>query len=319
MSSWAMKPGQTLAQAKQQANQSSAYNYGQAQPKQDSYATSSPYQKNPAGDFAAYSPQGTSPFGQAPKMPTSATDGNWANYASPQRPPAFQASYGSPFGGQSQQPNFAQRDAFIQSLNNQATPYMTGQQRGPVQYDMNAAMGSANQMLDGGFQNPFNFGQTLAQQSFPSQYQPAPANAIRARGPGDPPERPAAQSPYSRELERMLAQGSISTMTAGRANSPSEQMIADALNRGLRNSGELTRARDAMQSRPAPTRFNPNASQMVAGMVQSTGNTGYGAGSGQGGPNPGAIGYTDQRFQLPKTLGRKRGLGTSSGRSPVYI
>jgi len=313
-----------------------AWKAGSAQPKQDSFSTSTPYQKNPSGDFAAYSPssnttrtqaskQGSSPFGQAPQMPASQMDGNWANYASPQRPSPFQATYGSPMGGQSDQPNFAQRDAFIQNINNQMTPYMTGQASGPPQFNFNQAWSNAGQMVNDGWQNPFT---AVSQQSFPSQYQAAPPSTpsgIRARGPGDPPEASPGQarpSRYQQELERMKAQGSMSTMTAGRANSANEQALADALNRSPSVQSDLARSREHMQRpRPtqAPARFQPNASQMVAGMVQSTGATGYGAGSGQGGPNPGAIGYTQQRFQLPQTLGRKRGLGTSSGRSPVYI
>jgi hypothetical protein len=309
-----------------------AWKAGSAQPQQDSFATSTPYQKNPAGDFAAYSPssnttrtqtyrQGSSPFAQAPQMPASQMDGNWANYASPQRPSPFQATYGSPMGGQYAQPNSPQRDAFIQNINNQMAPYMTGQASGAPQFNFNQAWSQASQMVNDGWQNPFA---AVSQQSFPSQYQAAPPSTpsgIRARGPGDPPEvSPGRPSRYQQELERMKAQGSMSTMTAGRANSANEQALADALNRSPSVQSDLARSREYMQ-RPtqAPARFQPNASQMVAGMVQSTGETGYGAGSGQGGPNPGAIGYTQQRFQLPQTLGRKRGLGTSSGRSPVYI
>jgi hypothetical protein len=322
-----------------------AWKSGSAQPQQDSFATSTPYQKNPAGDFAAYSPssnttrtqtyrQGSSPFAQAPQMPSGQPDGNWANYASPQRPSPFQATYGSPMGGQYEQPNFAQRDAFIQNINNQMAPYMTGQASGPPQFNFNQAWSNAGQMVNDGWQNPFT---AVSQQSFPSQYQapasppvlraapPSTPSGIRARGPGDPPEVSPGQaqpSRYQQELERMKAQGSMSTMTAGRANSANEQALADALNRSPSVQSDLARSREYMQRpRPtqAPARFQPNASQMVAGMVQSTGATGYGAGSGQGGPNPGAIGYTQQRFQLPRTLGRKRGLGTSSGRSPIYI
>ena len=54
------------------------------------------------------------------------------------------------------------------------------------------------------------------------------------------------------------------------------------------------------QSPPRPSQ----RSQMVGGMVQSTGATGNGFGSGQGGPNPGAIGYMNPRseFQAPQPL-----------------
>jgi len=457
-----------------------AWKAGSAQPQQDSFATSTPYQKNPAGDFAAYSPssnttltqtyrQGSSPFAQAPQMPAGQQDGNWANYASPQRPSPFQATYGSPVGGQYEQPSFAQRDAFIQNINNQMAPYMAGQASGPPQFNFNQAWSNAGQMVNDGWQNPFT---AVSQQSFPSQYQglsmapvqgfpdppqesqenfqpprqanqaarpyqqagysspegkavnslfrstpgnfnrtdgrmvrsgvesaasaigfwglegkqksemlalgqiedfkqqytktargvntlaargklsraeadeqlraakrkldllsareweradrsgqqPSTPSGIRARGPGDPPDIAAPRTRYQREMDIINNQQGGRPMTAGRATSEAEQRIAEAIKRSPSVQSDLARSRESMQ-RPTqtPTRFQPNASQMVAGMVQSTGATGYGAGSGQGGPNPGAIGYTQPRFQLPRTLGRKRGLGTSSGRSPVYI
>jgi hypothetical protein len=243
MATWAPRRGQTTQQAQNDASNSPVYRQstgfatGQAQSQQSPYSGSTPYQKNPAGDFAAYSPssnttltqtyrQGSSPFGQAPQMPAGQQDGNWANYASPQRPSPFQATYGSPVGGQYEQPNFAQRDAFIQNINNQMAPYMTGQASGPPQFNFNQAWSNAGQMVNDGWQNPFT---AVSQQSFPSQYQaPAPPvllaappstpPGIRARGPGDPPEVSPGQaqpSRYRQELERMKAQGSMSTMTAG--------------------------------------------------------------------------------------------------------
>ena len=189
---------------------------GQAQSQQSPYTSSTPYQKNPAGDFAAYSPQqntqqfgnttlnqsyspGTSPYGQAPQMPTSPTDGNLANYATPERP-TFQARYGQPDGSFSDSPNYNQRDAFIQALNNQQTPYMTGQARGMPQYDIGSAFNQASQMVQQGFQNPFapNLAaqpqqpplQNLAAQAFPSQYQgltmaPQPRQAPQQGGLAD--------------------------------------------------------------------------------------------------------------------------------------
>jgi hypothetical protein len=331
MSTWARKPGQTPGQAQADAKQSSAYNYtpnrqpGQAQPQASPYSTATPYGQS-AVNMQSYA--GTSPYGQAPQAPTSRTDGNWANYASNQRPAPFTASYGNPFGGRAAQPDFSQRDAFIQSLNNQATPYMAGQQRGPIQYDVNAAMNSAQGMLQGGFQNPFV--QTLAQQSFPPQYQalmlPQSANPSQPswvdvpgygfdqqgnQVPGGASRTPpgATRSPYDQEIERMKDQGRY-----GRTLPITEQAIADAVNRSPANRADLERARESMQ-RPRPTqRFNPNASQMVAGMVQSTGATGYGAGLPGG-----AVGYTDQRFQLPNAAGRRRGLVPPTGRAPVYV
>jgi hypothetical protein len=488
MATWAPNRGQTTQQAQAAANNSPVYRQsmgfatGQAQSQQSPYSGSTPYQKNPAGDFSAYSPssnttrtqtyrQGSSPFAQSPQMPAGQQDGNWANYASPQRPSPFQATYGSPMGGQYEQPNFAQRDAFIQNINNQMAPYMTGQASGAPQFNFNQAWSNAGQMVNDGWQNPFA---AVSQQSFPSQYQglsmagpgvqgfpdppqesqenfqpprqanqaarpyqqagysspegkavnslfrstpgnfnrtdgrmvrsgvesaasaigfwglegkqksemlalgqiedfkqqytktargvnalaargnlsraeadeqlraakrkldllsareweradrsgqqPSTPSGIRARGPGDPPDIAAPRTRYQREMDIINNQQGGRPMTAGRATSEAEQRIADAIKRSPSVQSDLARSRESMQ-RPTqtPARFQPNASQMVAGMVQPTGATGYGAGSGQGGPNPGAIGYTQQRFQLPRALGRKRGLGTSSGRSPVYI
>ena len=163
---------------------------GQAQSQQSPYTSSTPYQKNPAGDFAAYSPQqntqqfgnttlnqsyspGTSPYGQAPQMPTSPTDGNWANYATQNRPAPFTARYGQPDGSFSDSPNYNQRDAFIQALNNQQTPYMTGQARGMPQYDIGSAFNQASQMVPQGFQNPFAPGS------------PSPAGQSQNGSPGD--------------------------------------------------------------------------------------------------------------------------------------
>lgn len=601
-------PGQTGFQA------------GQAQSQQSPYASSTPYKKNPAGDFAAYSPQqntqkfgsttlnqsyspGSSPYGQAPQMPTGPTDGNWANYATQNRPAPFTARYGQPDGSFSDSPNYNQRDAFIQALNNQQTPYMTGQRSGPPQYDVGAAWNQAGQMVQQGFQNPFapNLAaqaqpqhpplQSIAAQAFPSQYQgltmapPAPvtpsldkragqvsaskldstrarqadvrlvheafrgedgrvdhkayadfmksvhpnerqslarlsgdarskayanlaerakkwrpepamedlissedqatiaeyarldpknhldsrkaqvatqrnamfgdfelartrlelarnpgarggvpasseidrakkrlagrpealavlddaaakgvltrqglaaavdvllyerpqpfmtdsgrawralgfphqklddpaafarsqpgyrpsqfeagpsqrpgaiaqaapqasqpaqpqAAGLRARGPGDPPERAAPRTRYQQEIDRMKAQGAYGP---ARQLSANEQQLANALNRSDSVQADRLRARDAMYAErgrnagQTPLRFQPGASQMVGGMMQSTGATGYGFGSGQGGPNPGAIGYYNRNgSQPPQTLGRKRGMGTSN-RSPIYI
>ena len=400
---------------------------GQAQSQQSPYTSSTPYQKNPSGDFAAYSPQqntqqfgnttlnqsyspGTSPYGQAPQMPTSPTDGNWANYATQNRPAPFTARYGQPDGSFSDSPNYNQRDAFIQALNNQQTPYMTGQARGMPQYDIGSAFNQASQMVPQGFQNPFapgspspagqsqngspgdgiqNYGGSasdprwshnggqwaspgftqrdyqaqprqypvgpdglafegalpnLAAQAFPSQYQGltmapqqsprqapqqggladiqrrlsnattqeqlleinrdgrammqrparsavAPSSGIRARGPGDPPERAAPRTRYQQEIDRMKAQGAY-----GPANPISEQerRMRTASPESMaqaRREMEMSVARRRADDGQMPLRFQPGASQMVGGMVQSTGATGYGFGSGQGGGSPGAIGF----------------------------
>ena len=159
---------------------------GKAQPKTSPYSSSTTYSQQSSSPFQAYnrstnygdgtkltetySGGNTSPYGQAPKMPTSSTDGNWANYASDQRPANFTAQYGNMEGGYSSSPNTATRDAFIQSLNDQMTPYMSGQQKGPINFSPEKAWESAGKMVDQGWRNPFA---AVSQQSFPSAYAPA--------------------------------------------------------------------------------------------------------------------------------------------------
>jgi hypothetical protein len=97
---------------------------GQAQSQQSPYATSTPY--------AAYNP-------------------NIANNPQAPRPPEFQASYGQPDGSFGSQPNFGQRDAFIQNLNQQA-----GMQTGGMpQFNFGQAWNQAGNMVQQGWQNPF--------------------------------------------------------------------------------------------------------------------------------------------------------------------
>ena len=294
MATWAKQPGQTLDQAKAQSQKSTAFNYrpGQAQSAQSPFATSTPYQKNPAGDFAAYSPnttvtqtsrQGSSPFSQAPQMPTSQTDGNWANYATSQRPSPFQATYGSPMGGQYDQPNFAQRDAFIQQINNQMTPYMTGQATGVPQFNFNQAWSQAGQMVNDGWQNPFT---AVSQQSFPSQYQTQQPSALRAAPPSNtPPARPAPPPPTPgvRRSPELEAGG-------GKSWTPVPGYGFD------RNGNQVPVGKGGIYPSPPATggaSRQPIRSQSVAGMQQSSRGKQWGLGSGQGGPNPGAVGYYD--------------------------
>lgn len=266
---------------------------GQAQSQQSPYATSTPYQKNPAGDFAAYSPnttvtqtpeQGSSPFSQAPQMPTSQTDGNWANYASPQRPSPFQATYGSPMGGQYEQPNFAQRDAFIQNINNQMTPYMTGQASGAPQFNFSQAWSQAGQMVNDGWQNPFT---AVSQQSFPSQYQaPQPASVTLA-------PQQSGQTPAAREQSPSAGQPQYSpglAATGGQSWTPIPGYGFD------KNGNQVPIGKGGIYQAPpaqASVSQRPARSQSVAGMQQSSGGARWGLGSGQGGPNPGAVGYYD--------------------------
>ena len=224
---------------------------GRAQSQQSPYTSSTPYQKNPAGDFAAYSPQqntqqfgnttlnqsyspGTSPYGQAPQMPTSPTDGNLANYATQNRPAPFTARYGQPDGSFSDSPNYNQRDAFIQALNNQQTPYMTGQARGMPQYDIGSAFNQASQMVQQGFQNPFapNLAaqpqqpplQNLAAQAFPSQYQ----GLTMAPQPRQAPQQ--AESPYSGGLIKNAGSDRLGSWMSSR-RAENKRLAADAFQR----------------------------------------------------------------------------------------
>jgi len=255
---------------------------GQAQPTQSPYAGSTPYQKNPAGDFAAYAPQqntqkfgnttlnqsyspGSSPYGQAPQKPTSPTDGNWANYQSQDRPAPFTARYGQPDGSYSSTPNYNQRDAFIQALNNQQTPYMTGQARGMPQYDIGSAWNQAGQMVQQGWQNPFTPNlaaqpqqsplPNLAAQAFPSQYQPS---NLSMAPPGPPPPPPPAPPPPAPSTGVRMAPGSGPSWT------PVPGYGFD------RQGNQVPVGKGGIFPSPPPPqqsggRFNPNASQMVAG------------------------------------------------------
>lgn len=73
-------------------------------------------------------------------------------------PGGFSASYGNPFGGApTPTPNFAQRDALIQRLNEQMMPYQMGQQAGRPNININQSMADANRMVQGGWSNPFAF------------------------------------------------------------------------------------------------------------------------------------------------------------------
>ena len=73
----------------------------------------------------------------------------------PPQQPQFSASYGGLFGGQSATPQFAQRDALIQRLNDTMLPYQLGQATGRPQFNMPALWSQAGQMVQNGWQNPF--------------------------------------------------------------------------------------------------------------------------------------------------------------------
>lgn len=73
--------------------------------------------------------------------------------------PAFQASFGNPFGGPTQQPNFGQRDAFISNINNQLgqmqqQSWLQPGSIGAPQLDFQNLWGRAGDMVKQGWQNP---------------------------------------------------------------------------------------------------------------------------------------------------------------------
>jgi hypothetical protein len=138
---------------------------GQAQSQQSPYATSTPY--------GAYNP-------------------NIANNPQAPRPPAFQASYGQPDGSFSSQPNFGQRDAFIQNLNQQA-----GMQTGGMpQFNFGQAWNQAGNMVQQGWQNPFAPQNPFAGQMAVPGGMPDPGGNIRDLIQGPQPGKPEPTSPY---------------------------------------------------------------------------------------------------------------------------
>jgi hypothetical protein len=135
--------------------------------------------------------QGT-PYGAQP-------DGNYA-YATPNnRPAPFTQRYTNFDGTQSEQPNFGQRDAFIQNINDSMLPYYGGKSQGAPQFDFQSMYKQAGDMVQNGWQNPFSMPaqpqqpsleQQLSQYAPQTQYQPASM-------PADPYARQPATSFYN--------------------------------------------------------------------------------------------------------------------------
>ena len=145
---------------------------GQAQSQQSPYTSSTPYQKNPAGDFAAYSPPQPASPPQGLAQPSAATN---EPYAMPSR---FQFRATDFTGRQYSDPSqmAAQQGATAQAINNQRASQISRGQFGSI--DPTAAYSQGMQMLGQGFVNPFQdtmgFRDPMSQlssQSFPSQYQ----------------------------------------------------------------------------------------------------------------------------------------------------
>jgi hypothetical protein len=132
---------------------------GQAQSQQPQ-PQGTPYNPQQGGNFSAYSPQqGSSGYGPQQGGGFSAWDPNIANNAQAPRPPAFQAFYGQLGGGYSDQPNTPTRDAFISQVNNQLGQMQAQSWQQPgmgaPQFDFARMFGQAGDMVQQGYQNPF--------------------------------------------------------------------------------------------------------------------------------------------------------------------
>jgi hypothetical protein len=105
------------------------------------------------------------------------TGGNYA-YATPNnRPAPFTQRYTNFDGTQSEQPNFGQRDAFIQNINDSMLPYYGGKAQGAPQFDFQSMYRRAGDMVKDGWQNPFSMPARPQQPSLEqqlSQYAPQP-------------------------------------------------------------------------------------------------------------------------------------------------
>jgi len=139
-----------------------------------------------APDMSMYSPGQAKPIQpQSQGTPYGAqSDGNYA-YATPNnRPAPFTQRYTNFDGTQSEQPNFGQRDAFIQNINDSMLPYYGGKSQGAPQFDFQSMYKKAGDMVKDGWQNPFSMPaqpqqpsleQQLSQYAPQPQYQPAPS------------------------------------------------------------------------------------------------------------------------------------------------
>lgn len=116
--------------------------------------------------------QAGSPKSRPTGMQSYAQQGGYQAYA-PQQP-AFTQTLQTPYGQMNPNQYYQQRDAFIQTANDQMGQYManagTGQSPGaPPQFNPQQMWGQAGQMVEQGWQNPY------AQQSAATQQQYGPA------------------------------------------------------------------------------------------------------------------------------------------------
>lgn len=143
--------------------------------------------QGPGQSEAAPPVTGATPFGVAEADGYGRTSGP--------EPPPFQAIWGDPFGGTSDEPLFAQRDAFINNINEQMMPYYSGQATGAPRFDFQDAWDRGGEMVERGWQNPF--AQTLGavqQQSAPSVYRP-PSRTVQQTSVQAAPQRTVQQQP----------------------------------------------------------------------------------------------------------------------------
>lgn len=164
----ASQPKQQTATA-QKPPDMSVYSAGRAQPVQ-------------AWAGTPYAPSVTQSSWQTPPMTFGGGGlGNYANMAPDMRPPGFEASFQDPFGGMSSQPNYAQRDAFIQQLNDRTGQYQQGMMQGAPSFDFGSMWSNAGQMAQDGFQNPFVSRELPSVTQPPRPAKPPRPSAIQAR------------------------------------------------------------------------------------------------------------------------------------------
>jgi len=129
-------------------------------------------------------------------------DGNWAYKAYQDRPQPFTARYRNFDGSTSDQPNYGLRDAFIHQANTAMMPYYSGQAQGAPQFNLDALLARAKDMVQGGWSNPFAqqapqqqpLADYLGSYAPPSAYQPPP-----------PPQRMAPPEAVPGTAEEALA------------------------------------------------------------------------------------------------------------------
>ena len=239
------------APAAQKAPDMSAYSPGRAQPVQ-------------AWSGTPYAPSVTQASWQTPPMTFGGGGlGNYANMTPDMRPPGFEASFQDPFGGMSSQPNYAQRDAFIQQLNDRTGQYQQGMMQGAPSFDFGSMWSNAGQMAQDGFQNPFVSRElpSVTQQPRPAQ-PPRPA-AIQARG--TPDYSPAGRNAQYRQARAYVSPDrSAASQDSAARRQQFEQRLEDRRQQ-RRTGSERTQAISEIRQQ------YPGMSQQMAGRVYNLG------------------------------------------------